>query len=86
MTIHNDGCATGYRYATGGTRNRDRCRAIVMSIATRPALLITLGSQQTALELAIERGSVALQCNIWRRMAILESMIVALPRARGVKS
>jgi len=43
-----------------------------MSGAVRTAVLRTIGQQQAALDLAIERGNVALQFIIWQRMTALE--------------
>jgi hypothetical protein len=41
----------------------------------RTAVLDTIGRQQSALDLAIERGNIGLQLIIWQRMTILEAAI-----------
>jgi hypothetical protein len=46
-----------------------------VSGAQRNAVLDTIGRQQAALDLAIERGNIALQLYIWHRMAVLEAAI-----------
>jgi hypothetical protein len=46
-----------------------------MSGQQRAAVLDTIGRQQAALELAIERGNIGLQLLIWRRMAVLEAAL-----------
>lgn len=46
-----------------------------MSGQQRAAVLDVIGRQQAALELAIERGNIALQLLIWKRMMILEAAL-----------
>jgi hypothetical protein len=54
-----------------------------VSGAVKQVVLATIGKQQAALDLAIERGNIGLQLIIWQRMTILESAIAGADDEQG---
>jgi hypothetical protein len=53
-----------------------------VSGAVREGILRTIMAQQVALEFAIERGNVAMQCYIAHRMAELEAVLYGSDNVR----